>query len=61
LASAGKLAIAYVETFGEAGPGNGAYSFVTAFDAIYLQPLAREIGFVLDSGVLSMPPLEPPR
>jgi protease IV len=36
--STGKPAIAYAETFGEAGPGNGAYYFATAFDAIYLQP-----------------------
>jgi protease IV len=36
--SKGKPAIAYAETFGEAGPGNGAYYFATAFDAIYLQP-----------------------
>jgi protease-4 len=36
--STGKPAIAYAETFGEAGPGNGAYYFATAFNAIYLQP-----------------------
>lgn len=34
----GKTAIAYAETFGEFGPGNGAYYLATAFDSIYLQP-----------------------
>ena len=34
----GKPAIAYAETFGEFGPGNGAYYLATAFDRIYLQP-----------------------
>lgn len=34
----GKLAVAYAETFGEFGPGNGAYYLATAFDEIYLQP-----------------------
>jgi len=33
-----KPAIAYSESFGEFGPGNGAYYLATAFDAIYLQP-----------------------
>jgi len=33
-----KFAIAYSETFGEFGPGNGAYYLATAFDHIYLQP-----------------------
>jgi protease IV len=33
-----KFAIAYSETFGEFGPGNGAYYLATAFDRIYLQP-----------------------
>ncbi len=36
--SAGKTAIAYSETFGELGPGNGAYYLATAFDEVYLQP-----------------------
>lgn len=36
--SHGKPAIAYAETFGEFGPGNGAYYLATAFDRIYLQP-----------------------
>ncbi len=34
----GKPAIAYAETFGEFGPGNGAYYLASAFDEIYLQP-----------------------
>jgi protease-4 len=34
----GKFAIAYSETFGEGGPGNGAYYLATAFDQIFLQP-----------------------
>jgi len=33
-----KFAIAYAETFGEFGPGNGAYYLATSFDQIYLQP-----------------------
>ncbi len=33
-----KFAVAYSETFGEFGPGNGAYYMATAFDHIYLQP-----------------------
>jgi protease-4 len=33
-----KFAIAYAETFGEFGPGNGSYYMATAFDQIYLQP-----------------------
>jgi protease-4 len=33
-----KTAVAYSETFGEAGPGNGAYYLATAFDEIWLQP-----------------------
>jgi len=34
----GKRAVAFAETFGEFGPGNGAYYLATAFDEIYLQP-----------------------
>lgn len=34
----GKFAVAYAETFGEFGPGNGGYYLATAFDEIYLQP-----------------------
>jgi protease-4 len=34
----GKFAVAWAETFGEFGPGNGAYYLATAFDHIYLQP-----------------------
>jgi len=33
-----KFAIAFSETFGEAGPGTGGYYLSTAFDQIYLQP-----------------------
>jgi protease-4 len=33
-----KWAVAYSETFGEFGPGNGAYYLATAFDEIWLQP-----------------------
>jgi protease-4 len=36
--ASGKWAIAYAETFGEFGPGNGAYYLATAFDEIYLLP-----------------------
>ena len=31
-------AVAFAETFGEFGPGNGAYYLATAFDEIWLQP-----------------------
>jgi len=34
----GKRTVALAETFGEFGPGNGAYFLATAFDAIALQP-----------------------
>lgn len=34
----GKKAVAYSDTFGELGPGNGAYYLATAFEKIYLQP-----------------------
>jgi protease-4 len=37
-AESGKFTVAYAETFGEFGPGNGAYYLATAFDEIYLQP-----------------------
>jgi protease-4 len=33
-----KPAVAYAETFGEFGQGNGVYYLATAFDEIYLQP-----------------------
>ena len=39
----GKPAIAYAETFGEGGKGNGSYYLATAFDSVYLQP-SGEIG-----------------
>jgi protease-4 len=34
----GKFAVAYSETFGDNGPGNGGYYLATAFDEIYLLP-----------------------
>ena len=34
----GKFAVAFAETFGEVGPGNGGYYLATAFDEIWLQP-----------------------
>jgi protease IV len=34
----GKWAVAWGETYGEFGPGNGAYYLATAFDEIYLLP-----------------------
>ena len=34
----GKFAVAFAETFGEVGPGNGSYYLATAFDEIWLQP-----------------------
>ena len=34
----GKPAIAWSDTFGEFGPGNGGYYLATAFDEIYIQP-----------------------
>lgn len=36
--ASGKFAIAWSETFGEFGAGNGAYYLATAFDDVYLQP-----------------------
>lgn len=36
--TAGKPALAYAETFGEAGPGNSSYYLATAFDEVYMQP-----------------------
>src|SRR5262247_2000710 len=41
--SKGKFAVAYAETFGEFGPGNGAYYLATSFDTLYLQP-SGEVG-----------------
>lgn len=54
LRRAGKLTVAFSDTFGELGPGNGAYYLATACEHIVLQPsgqvglmgLAREINFV---------------
>jgi len=36
--TSGKRAVAFAETFGEFGPGNGAYYLASAFGEIYLQP-----------------------
>ena len=36
--ASGKWTVAYAETFGEFGPGNGAYYLATSFDEIYLLP-----------------------
>jgi len=36
--AAGKFAVAWSETFGEFGAGNGAYYLASSFDTIYLQP-----------------------
>jgi len=36
--ASGKPAIAWAETFGEFGAGNGSYYLATAFDQVYLQP-----------------------
>jgi protease-4 len=36
--AAGKPAVAWAETFGEFGAGNGSYYLATAFDQVYLQP-----------------------
>jgi protease-4 len=47
-----KFAVAYAETFGEFGPGNGAYYLATAFDHIYLQP-SGDVGL---TGVLMESP-----
>ncbi len=34
----GKKAVAFTDTFGEFGPGNGVYYLACAFDEIYMQP-----------------------
>jgi protease-4 len=47
-----KFAIAFSETFGEFGPGNGAYYLATAFDEIWLQP-SGDVG--LNGWVLEAP------
>ena len=47
-----KFAVAYAETFGEFGPGNGAYYLATAFDEIWLQP-SGDVG--LNGLVLEVP------
>ena len=47
-----KTAIAFSETFGEFGPGNGGYYLASAFDEIYLQP-SGDIGL---TGLLAQSP-----
>ena len=47
-----KTAVAFAETFGEFGPGNGAYYLASAFDEIYLQP-SGDIGL---TGLISEQP-----
>lgn len=41
--SAGKLAVAHADSFGEGGGGNATYYLATAFERIYLQP-SGEVG-----------------
>ena len=36
--ASGKFAVAFADSFGELGPGNGAYYLATAFDEVWLQP-----------------------
>ncbi|MEM7052413.1 MAG: signal peptide peptidase SppA [Acidobacteriota bacterium] len=53
--AAGKTAVAYTDTFGEFGPGNGAYFLASAFDEVYIQP-SGDIGLtglVLQSQFIS--------
>lgn len=50
-----KFAIAFSETFGEVGPGSGAYYLATAFDEVWLQP-SGDIGLtgiIMESPFLS--------
>lgn len=49
-----KFAVAYAETFGEFGPGNGAYYLAAAFDHIYLQPSGDVglTGIILESSFI---------
>jgi protease-4 len=42
-AAAGKVTVAWAESFGEAGPGNVGYHLATGFDEIWLQP-SGELG-----------------
>jgi protease IV len=61
----GKKAVAYAETFGEFGQGNGGYYLASAFDEIYIQPsgnlgitgLIAETPFI--KGTLDMIGVEP--
>ncbi len=48
----GKPAVAFSETFGEFGPGNGAYYLASAFGEVYLQP-SGDVGL---TGVLAEVP-----
>jgi len=48
----GKRAVAFAESFGEFGPGNGAYYLATAFGEIYLQP-SGDVGL---TGILAEVP-----
>lgn len=41
----GKKAVAYADSYGEMGNGNGVYWFATAFDEVYLQPTG-DLGLV---------------
>ncbi len=52
--SQGKLAIAFAETFGEAGDGNVQYYIATAFDRIYMQPSGdlQLTGFLIETPFL---------
>ena len=43
--SAGKIAVAWTETFGEMGPGNVGYHLASAFDEVWLQP-SGDVGLV---------------
>ncbi len=47
-----KPAVAFAETFGEVGPGSGAYYLASAFDEVYLQP-SGDIGL---TGIIAESP-----
>ncbi len=44
-ADAGKETVAWSDTFGEWGPGNGAYFLASGFDRVYLQP-SGDVGLI---------------
>jgi protease IV len=50
--AAKKPAVAFAETFGEVGPGSGAYYLASAFDEVYLQP-SGDIGL---TGIIAESP-----